>query len=236
MTQVPRISFVFLDSETTGLSRPRVSELSLVAVHRCSLLQPPRDPDSGLPLPPRIVDKLTLCMTPQKPFEPAAEELTGLSNWSLQENGKPGFDQAVVQAIECFLARQAGPVCLVAHNGFGYDFPLLRAELDRLEADLPPATGCLDTLLALRELEKPCKRSYQLVELYKRYYGQGPELAHSAEGDVHTLLMVFLFRAPKLVEWAAYNARSWADILPLYPQSPRAGGGRGFRGPHNRLF
>ncbi|XP_077185834.1 three prime repair exonuclease 2 isoform X2 [Paroedura picta] len=214
-------TFVFLDLETTGLPRdqPCMAELSLFAVNRRSLQCPaPQLPQ--LPQPPRILDKLTLCIDPQKPFTPKAEEITGLSNRTLEENGKLDFNRAAVDALRAFLDRQASPICLVAHNGLRFDFPLLRTELLRAEADLPPDTGCLDTLPALRDLDQVANQSYQLGEVFRRFYGQDPVRAHSAEGDVLTLLLVFLAKAPELMEWAAVGARSWGDVKPMYPPSP----------------
>uniref|UniRef100_A0A8D0L8C1 exodeoxyribonuclease III n=1 Tax=Sphenodon punctatus TaxID=8508 RepID=A0A8D0L8C1_SPHPU len=208
-------SFIFLTAATTGLAQPRVAELGLFAVHRRALEDHSMDPNPELRLSPRIADKLALCVDPQKPFHPKAEALTGLSNRSLGENRKPVFDQALVQVVQGFLARQAGPTCLVAHNGYKYDFPLLRTELDQVGADLPPGTRCLDTLPALRELEGAGQGSYKLRTLYKRYYGREPAGAHSAEGDTLALLMVFLAKAPELMEWAKHNARSWGEVRPM---------------------
>lgn len=206
-------TFVFLDLETTGLPRdqPRVSELSLSAVHRYSLQSSP----GQTPQLPRVMDKLTLCIDPKKPFTPGAERITGLSNQDLEENCKPDFNLTVGEILKKFLERQARPVCLVAHNGLGFDFPLLCAELKQVGADLPPDTGCLDTLLAFRELDKAANRSYRLEDLYRYYYGQEPIRAHSAEGDVLSLLLVFLAKAPDLMLWAAFNARSWMEIKPM---------------------
>ncbi|XP_015270962.1 PREDICTED: three prime repair exonuclease 2 [Gekko japonicus] len=213
-------TFVFLDIETTGLPRdqPCMAELCLVAVNRRSLQRPVPDP-SRPPQPPRILDKLTLCIDPQKPFTPKAEEITGLSNQTLEENGKADFDSVAVEALRAFLDRQAGPICLVAHNGLRFDFPLLRTELLRVDADLPSDTGCLDTLPALKELDRVAHQSYRLGEVFWRFYGQEPVGAHSAEGDVLTLLLVFLAKAPELMDWASVNARSWGDIKPMYPPS-----------------
>ncbi|XP_048343657.1 three prime repair exonuclease 2 [Sphaerodactylus townsendi] len=214
-------TFVFLDVETTGLppAQPCIAELCLFAVNRHSLQCPALDL-SQFPQPPRILDKLTLCIDPEKPFAPKAEEITGLSNQTLEENCKPHFNSAVVEAMRAFLDRQAGPICLVAHNGLGFDFPLLRTELWRVDADLPPDTSCLDTLPALKDLDQAANKSYRLGEVFRRFYGQDPVGAHSAEGDVLTLLLVFLAKAPSLMEWAAVNARSWGEIKPMYPPSP----------------
>lgn len=232
MSEVPRAeTFVFLDLEATGLPNvdPEIAEISLFAVHRSCLESPERD-DAGTPVLPRILDKLTLCMSPERPFTSKASEITGLSSEGLAQSRKAGFDEAVVRTLQAFLSRQEGPICLVAHNGFDYDFPLLCTELQRLGAHLPRDTTCLDTLPALRGLDRAhshgtraqgCK-GYSLGSLFRCYFQAEPSAAHSAEGDVHTLLMVFLHRATELLTWADEQARSWAHIRPMYtpPDSP----------------
>ncbi|XP_028923388.1 three prime repair exonuclease 2 [Ornithorhynchus anatinus] len=228
-------TFVFLDLEATGLpdASPQIAEISLFAVHRFSLEHPAWD-DSGVPLLPRVLDKLTLCMNPEQPFTPKAAKITGLNNRSLTNNRKACFDGTVVKALREFLSRQASPICLVAHNGFAYDFPLLRTELGRLDANLPENTYCLDTLPALKGLDKAHDhgtrsnhgKSYRLGDLYRQYFGDDPKAAHSAEGDVYTLVMVFLHRAPELLRWAGAEARSWDEIRPMYSPGPRRSGGR----------
>ncbi|KAF6091704.1 three prime repair exonuclease 2 [Phyllostomus discolor] len=218
-------TFVFLDLEATGLPNvnPEIAELSLFAVHRSSLENPERD-EVGTPVLPRVLDKLTLCMCPERPFTSKASEITGLSIEGLAQCQKAGFNEAVVRTLQAFLSRQEGPICLVAHNGFDYDFPLLCTELQRLGAHLPLNTTCLDTLPALRGLDhahshstraQACK-GYSLGSLFRRYFQAEPSAAHSAEGDVHTLLMVFLHRAAELLAWADKQARSWDHIKPMY--------------------
>ncbi|XP_067408385.1 three prime repair exonuclease 2-like [Emydura macquarii macquarii] len=214
-------TFVFLDLESTGLppDRPRIAELCLFAVHRRSLLQQPPLDAAGPPRLPRILDQLTLCVDPLQPFTPGAADITGLSRQGLEENGKQGLDQAVARALEGFLARQATPLCLVAHNGFAYDFPLLRTELARVGAELPPGSGCLDTLRAMKELGLGGPGGYGLGALFRGLFGKDPDKAHSAEGDVRTLLALFLAKAPQLMGWAARKARAWEDLPPMYPPS-----------------
>ncbi|XP_062975202.1 three prime repair exonuclease 2 [Elgaria multicarinata webbii] len=212
-------TFVFLDIETTGLphDQPRMAELCLFAVNRHSLQRSQMDilmtPQERLP---RIIDKLTLCIDPQKPFTFEAQRITALSKQDLEENHKPPMNKAVVEALKGFLDRQAGPVCLVAHNGNGFDFPILRTELRQVGADLPGNTGCLDTLPAFRDLVKGPRMSYRLGDLYRHFYSQDPTRAHSAEGDVITLLLVFLAKAPELLLWATIHASSWGQISTLY--------------------
>ncbi|XP_042310355.1 three prime repair exonuclease 2-like [Sceloporus undulatus] len=212
-------TFVFLDIETTGLpqDQPRVAELCLFAVHRHSLLlSPPDNTLTPLEQLPRVIDKLTLCIDPQKPFTSRAEEINGLSNQKLEENCKLELNSAVVEALHGFLNRQAGPICLVAHNGLRFDFPLLRTEFQQVGTKLFADMGCLDTLPALRELVEDTNGCYKLGYLYHHFYGQEPICAHSAEGDVITLVLVFLAKAPELMSWADRNACRWEKIQPMY--------------------
>ncbi|XP_066566026.1 three prime repair exonuclease 2 [Amia ocellicauda] len=213
-------TFVFVDLEGTDLDRPRLTELCLTAVHRYSLENHPPPPS---PLPPllapslpRVLDKLCLCAYPHKPVCPRAAELSGLSNENLTENGKPGFDGAAATLIRAFLERQAPPVCLVAHCGLRYDFPLLRAELGRLQADLPSGLFCADSYLALRDILAPRAGSFSLPELYRSFYGSYPPVSHTAEADTLALVSVFLAKAPELLSWADLNARPWLEVQPKY--------------------
>ncbi|XP_032066707.1 three prime repair exonuclease 2 [Thamnophis elegans] len=214
-------TFVFLDIESTGLPRdqPRIAELCLFAVHQSSL-QP--SPQARGPQLPRIIDKLVLCVNPQKPFTPGAQDITGLSNQKLEQNYKPGINHSLMETLKGFLDRQAGPICLVAHNGLYFDFPLLRKELRQIGTDLPADTGCLDTLPALKDVLKEPNLSYNLGKLYQYFYREAPSGAHTAEGDVLTLLLVFLAKALELKAWATYGAQKWGSIQPMhFPQSNR---------------
>ena len=60
----PVQTLIFLDLEATGLpfSQPKITELCLLAVHRYALegLSAPQGPSPTVPLPPRVLDKLSL--------------------------------------------------------------------------------------------------------------------------------------------------------------------------------
>lgn len=62
-------TLVFFDLEATGLTRPRITELSMMSVQREDLLR-----TVGTP---RVVNKVTLCVNPQKCMEPEACKITG---------------------------------------------------------------------------------------------------------------------------------------------------------------
>ncbi|XP_069501444.1 three prime repair exonuclease 2-like [Ambystoma mexicanum] len=217
-------TFVFLDLEGTGLmdTVPNITELCMVAVHRSALEKPLRD-EAGTLLPPRIMDKLCLCVDPVKSLTSHAAEITGLSNSTLQQNEKQAFNACMATIVEGFLQRQAQPVCLVAHGGDRYDFPLLKAELLHQAQDLPSSVYCLDAWRAVKGLDirkravpRVIKGYYTLDGIYQRLYRKVPEHSHSAEGDVQTLLMVFLHEAKDLLTWSRHNSRRFDQIVPLY--------------------
>jgi len=56
--------------------------------------------------------------------------ITGLDNFMLEEH-KP-FDQGLFSVLEGFLERLPPPVCLLAHNGLRFDFPILAREVSAL--------------------------------------------------------------------------------------------------------
>ena len=52
-----------------------------------------------------------------------------------------------------FLQRHEAPICLVAHNGNKFDFPLLRSELACVQKALPEEILCVDSLLLYRDID-----------------------------------------------------------------------------------
>ncbi|XP_062585269.1 uncharacterized protein LOC134246941 [Saccostrea cucullata] len=138
---------VILDLECTGLinpgSRPRVTELCLLSVQREELLTP-----VGLP---RVCNKLVMCINPKKMIDPAASIITGLYNDALEAQSP--FDDDTITSISHFVSRLPQPICLLAHNGNGYDFKILNAELKRIARSLPGEIYCADSLEALRALD-----------------------------------------------------------------------------------
>ena len=50
-----------------------------------------------------------------------------------------------------FLSSLSSPVCLTAHNGNAYDFPLLTAELTKIGMQLNHDVLCADSLPGKRE-------------------------------------------------------------------------------------
>ncbi|KAK8773339.1 uncharacterized protein LOC144115541 [Amblyomma americanum] len=151
-------TLVFLDLESTGLpdTMPRqkvnVIELSLIAVAR-----------KHLQLPLRCVHKLTYCVQPRNAVTCQAAHITGLDNWELELC--PLFRE-VADMIEKFLYTLQPPICLVAHNGDKFDFPLLRAELKHASPGIDLMSFfCCDSLPAFREILGNAADSREVNEL-----------------------------------------------------------------------
>ena len=66
--------------------------------------------------------------------------------------------------LSAFIQRQAAPVCLVAHNGYRFDFPLLKSELQRLGKTLRHGLLCADSLEAFKAIDEEIRQSKKLSE------------------------------------------------------------------------
>lgn len=224
----PMQTLIFLDLEATGLpsSQPKVTELCLLAVHRCALenSSPCWGQPAAVPPLPRVVDKLSLCVAPGKACSPAASKITGLSTAELIAHGRKHFDNNLANLLLAFLQRQPQPWCLMAHNGDRYDFPLLRAELAMLGlASALDDAFCVDSITTLKALEQSSstlecgpRRSYSLGSIYTRLYGRAPMDSHMAEGDVLTLLSICQWRPQALLKWVDAHARPFSTVKPMY--------------------
>ncbi|XP_071949226.1 three prime repair exonuclease 2-like [Antedon mediterranea] len=241
-------SFVFLDLESSALlpcERPKITEICLIAVHRSSI-NGSTSSTSSPPVIPRVVDKMTLCLYPNKQIH--SGDMTGLDNSILLENEKKGFDSNLVDCINAFLNRQTKPVCLVAHNGERFDFPLLKTELNYIDCSLPCDVLCVDSLIAFQDIDdklearpenqnntlpvmsstsnehspsKKRKVSYKLAEIYKRTFGKLPENVHNAEADVVTLIQIVCHHhGVEICNWMDKNAKPWNNIKLYYAPSP----------------
>ncbi|XP_066906716.1 uncharacterized protein [Halyomorpha halys] len=148
-------TYVILDLETTGLPSTnygdtKITELSLISVSRKHF------DNISVRCIPRVLNKLTMCFHPQRFIAEESKRITGLSNELLESQRT--FDVKVCEILENFIMGEPQPVCLLAHNGYRFDFPLLQAHTKILGKPLPDTVLCSDTLHAFRELqilEKP---------------------------------------------------------------------------------
>ena len=156
-------TLVYCDLEATGLKnsgRPRITEVSLVAVNTASILDLNAMLLSRLQkskikvesMLPRVMNKLTVCVYPMATILPEVSVITGLDNYNL--SGQATFDTETGELLNSFLARLPKPLCLVAHNGGLYDFPLLKAELEKAGITLPYDTLCADSYVRIKDIFK----------------------------------------------------------------------------------
>lgn len=143
-------TYVFFDLETTGLPelefyRTKITEMSLVACSVDHMLSTFKENI------PRVLHKLTLCFNPYKRIQLEASAITGLTNELLEQDNK--FDTNAMTMIECFINKLQQPVCLIAHNGNKFDFPLLKKQYDLLNGHFPENLRCCDSLLVFQQLE-----------------------------------------------------------------------------------
>ena len=148
-------TLVYFDIEATGLrssGRPRICEISLVAVNTQDVVNSKKRDEQYCEVSflPRIMNKLTLCIYPMAVIVPLVSDLTGLDNYNLSEQST--FNKNIGDMIKNFLSCLPPPVCLVAHNGNFYDFPLLKAELDKLGMQLSAEILCADSYIGIKEI------------------------------------------------------------------------------------
>ncbi|XP_077989842.1 three-prime repair exonuclease 1-like [Glandiceps talaboti] len=196
-------TFIFMDLEATGLpetdgSWPDVTEISMIAISRKSLKG-----NSVKGSVPRIRDRLSLCLLPEKDVDPVAEKMTGLNNRSLQNHGKKPMDLDVDGALRYFLRRQVSPMCIVAHAGDRFDFPVLKNELEKVDS-VWNGVYTVDSLKFF-QYHMP-KQNRSLSELCKRFLQF--DINHDAEGDVIGLIRLVssCTFAETFLDWAHMNA------------------------------
>lgn len=220
LTAVHRLkTFAFLDLETSGFISggkadrervyPKIIEISMIAVERGCL-----ERMSGSSQLPRVLHKLTLPVNPGKALDQRISSLTGLNNSILA--GFANFSPLVSSAVVAFLSCLMAPICLVAHNGRLFDFPIFAhhvASEATSEQSVLTRLLCTDSLILFKELDAnvapqtvpvpstdvtipasssisdppPAKR-YNLSSVYRNIYGTVPAASHGAEADAETLL------------------------------------------------
>ncbi|XP_009860559.2 uncharacterized protein LOC104266336 [Ciona intestinalis] len=205
----PTQTHVYFDLETTRLRNSKITEICMLAVHIDSMKTP--TPDSL----PRIVDKLVLIVDPGEMIEEIASELTKLNNQIIQESNKPKFNAKTTQIMAEFLERQVSPICMIAHNGMQFDFPLLKRHIlasnsnETVFSDIRYA----DSVLGMRQLHSGgFRQSFQLQKVYQRTFPQSPAAnQHQAEDDVIMLLKIVCSDS-RLCAWLNSNYVKFTDI------------------------
>ncbi|KFM60848.1 Three prime repair exonuclease 2, partial [Stegodyphus mimosarum] len=184
---IPAIStLIFMDLETTGLptyvgrKNVHITELSLLAVDRDVF-----ETDESF----RIINKLSFCIRPRVAISPGAIDITRLCNDTLQNQEE--FNETIPKSLTYFFKRLRPPICLLAHNGNKFDFPVLQAELNRINYSLESEILCADTLEAFRNIginpnnsmkSQICSdKNFLNIQLNDNLHGKNPTLDDEVE-------------------------------------------------------
>ncbi|KAM3185371.1 hypothetical protein ACTXT7_006503 [Hymenolepis weldensis] len=144
-------------------------------------------------------NKITLRLDEVPPYEAA---LSGLTT-------------EIVDIIKYFLRRLTPPICMVAHNGFNFDFPLLQSELRRINRNCGEFFDknrgpiyCSDSLYLCHQfadlLSTTTDRSFALTEVYRRIFGRVFDFAHSTESDCLAMIKIVQHLGDRALEWSVY--------------------------------
>lgn len=157
--------------------------------------------------------------------------ILGLTNANLQDQGH--FDENTATVITAFLSHLKKPVCILAHNGKLFDFPILKAEFEKLSTPLPSDVYIVDTLIGFRKfgmpdlpmnqkLHKDVKFklngniSYALQNLHLYFFGKQHVASHSSEGDCIALAKVCHKVRDRIIPWIDENCFKFDAILPMW--------------------
>ena len=248
MTKIKTL--VYFDLEATGLKssgRPRITEISLVAVNYESLEElklrinqihgNKNNHDYAYKLEsllPRVLNKLTLCVYPMAVIMPEVSDITELDNYNLSEQRR--FDAKTGELLNNFLERLPTPICLVAHNGDIYDFPLLKAELEKSDMQLSSGILCADSYIGIKsifqernnqtyrederlkenQVKKNTPQSFSLINLCNDLLGSKPIRSHGAEADCLTLLRITAVLGKDWSDWLQKNCKLFSDCKKMW--------------------
>nr|XP_023020504.1 three-prime repair exonuclease 1-like [Leptinotarsa decemlineata] len=205
-------TFVFIHSETTGLPErkdmPKMNELSIVAVQAGHI---------QMNVFPRVQNKLHFCFNPCKEISPHAKYMSELTNELLEE--MPKFCKKTVEMIHDFLERLPQPICLVAHSGNTFDFPILQNEISTTGSPLAQKFVnylCADSVEIFEDIHIATttdfshfnpRPSFKLPDVYYRLTNQTPEHLIRAEDDVLRLIRCAAVSGKNFVKWAHLKAK-----------------------------
>ena len=252
-------TLVYFDLEATGLKcsgRPRITEISLVAVHPKdvedlhiqiqNVMKTKKNVNSyQLQIEncfPRVLNKITLCVYPMTIIMPEVTDITGLDNYNLTDQAR--FNENTGNLIKNFLAQLPPPICLVAHNGNMYDFPLLKSELEKTCIQLGSETLCADSYVGMKAIfqerslrseaevkesrynpvrarkedidGRKTPQSYSLINLHRHLLDCRPIRSHGAEADCLALLRTTAALGNEWLEWLNKNCTLFTNCQKMW--------------------
>lgn len=160
-------TYVFLDLQSNCVPQSNreveITELCMLAIKHSHIAKKKKDQED-----PRIQHKLQMCFNPKSSLNQNASD-TGLTEDLLKNEAT--FNMEVCQLIKAFIDSLEAPVCLVAHDGFQFHYPLLVQHLNEFGVKLRKDIVCTDSLYAFLEIlesEKSGSTKYVKVKVGKK--------------------------------------------------------------------
>lgn len=226
----PVETLVFMDIETTGLKRqgvnPDITEIFMRAVDRKQFLSKAKY---------KAENSIKLVFKPKKKIGKIASKLTGLTADILDK--QESFNSKAADLVNIFLLRLSKPVCILAHNGKRFDFPLLKFHLNQVQSELMPDLLYADTLQGFKVIEKEkldetqmanlsltdsppdsskkTKKNYKLQDIYERHFGKFDFSIHHADSDVRMMYEIALNNSKEFLIWVDKTALKFTNISPM---------------------
>ena len=177
------------------------------------------------------MNKLTICVYQMAAIQPEVSGITGLDNYNL--SGKATFDKETGQLLNIFLERLPKPLCLVAHNGDSYDFPMLKAELEKAGVMIPYDSLCADSYVGIKDIFKRSEHalqiqnkldficignptSYSPINLHKHLLGYYPIQSHGEEVDCSALMRTIAVLGIEWVNWVKENCQLFSKCTKMW--------------------
>ncbi len=149
------------------------------------------------------------------PISEEVEMITGINDPTLEKWGAKGTKIHEILGNLKDLMDQAD--YLMAHNGHGYDIPMLRAMFNRYDLEMPEKTW-IDTMV---DIEFPRKMTGRSMALLEHSHGFINPFPHRAVTDVLSMLKIAskyelnrmgkLAESPRVTLVASLRAPNWKD-------------------------
>jgi len=169
----------------------------------------------------KSTQKFYRLVLPSQAFSPTATRLTGWTRQRLKDAGATAFQDIFPDLVK-FLTEDNAPVCLIAHNGMGFDHNILYHHIRRVSSDawlndLGHVTYA-DSIYIWKQFDKT-RSSYSLNSLPQNMKtGAG---RHTAEGDC--LITLRMLRSIAKVETGPKQPcqdQAWMDCAVRVSQLP----------------
>lgn len=209
--KTPLTTLVIFDCETTGLPKfdnntTQITEISMIAVNIEDIMSLQNGETSEKI---RIQHKLTVAIQPTVPIQKDAQKITKLDSEMLKTCST--FNNNTGNLIHSFLKSFDGGVCIIAHNGLEFDFPILKKSLDKCETKLNYNIYCADSLQIFRDIEEGKQdgiimltKGYTLQQLFKKSFDENVRTKininpHTSEGDALMLLNCIIAKKKQFI-------------------------------------